>query len=82
MVLVQYDPEVDALYFKLRTVEPGGVKGAKQLDERRLIHYDHDGQPVGVEILNATEGIDLDGLPEAESIRLALKSLPNLPVPA
>ncbi len=82
MVLLQYDPEVDALYFKLRSVEPDGVKGAKQLDEHRLIHYDHDGQPVGVEILNATEGIDLDGLPEAESIRLALKSLPNLPVPA
>ncbi len=82
MMLLQHDPEVDAIYFKLRSVEPGGVKGAKQLDERRLIHYDHDGQPVGVEILNATEGIDLDGLPEAENIRRALQSLPNLPVPA
>ena len=82
MVLVQYDPEVDALYFKLRHVEPGGVKGARQLDERRLIHYDHAGQPVGVEILYATKGINLDGVPQASEIKRALKSLPGLPVPA
>jgi uncharacterized protein YuzE len=82
MALVQYDPEVDALYFVLRSVEPGGVQGTRQLDERRLVHLDQDGEPVGVEILFATEGIDLDGLPEADQIRLALLSLPQLPVPA
>ncbi len=80
-VLVQYDPDVDALYFKLRQVAPGGVKGARQLDERRLIHYDHDDQPVGVEILYATEGINLDGVPQADEIRRALSRLPALPTP-
>ena len=36
--------------------------------------YDEQGDPVGVEILDASHGIALDGVPFADEIREALRS--------
>lgn len=78
MISFQYDPEADALYVpfifwngqKLRT---------KQLDDRRNVDYDEDGNVVGLEFLFVSEGIDLTGVPEAERVRELLSAVRNLP---
>jgi uncharacterized protein YuzE len=82
VVLVQYDPDVDVLYFKLRPVAAGNDKGARALDERRLVHYGADDEPVGVEILDASDGFALDGLPHAEEIKRTFADVHRLPLPA
>ena len=76
MILLQYDPQVDALYVRLRDTppEPGEAHRTRELDERRRVDYDEQGDPVGVEILDASHGIALDGVPFADEIREALRS--------
>lgn len=82
MILVQYDPEADVLYFKLRAIRPGEDRGARQLDERRFVHYDANDEPIAVEILDASDGFELEGLPEAEEIGRSFQTLHRLPAPA
>ena len=70
---VQYDPEADAIYIELRESE-GAVEN-DQLDDRRMVDYDARGEAVGVELLFVSEGVDLEGLPEADVIAAALRQL-------
>ena len=79
-LMLEYDAETDALFASFREIESGGVHSARPLDERRLVHYDHAGNPVGVEFLYASEGIDLQDVPGSEEIGDALGRLPR-PVP-
>jgi uncharacterized protein YuzE len=75
-VYIRFDPEVDAIYAALRRHEPGEAVRTRQLDERRMIDYDVEGEPIGVELLYVSEGIDFEGLPRAEEIREALAAFP------
>jgi len=52
---VTYDPEVDALYIRLRD-EPAEVT-TQRLSEEVAINYAPDGRIVGIEILDASEYI-------------------------
>lgn len=60
---IQYDHEADVLYVRLAA----GVVVARtvELDDARLIDYSADGAVVGLEFLDASEGIDLSDVPFA-----------------
>ena len=72
---VQYDPEADAVYVRLR--EPRGSIRTDRVDERRLADYDERGDVIGVELLSVSRGVDLAGLPEAARIADAMRSFPQ-----
>ncbi len=74
-LFVTYDPDADALYVRLRHVGPGGIRGARELDESRHVDYDYEDAPVGVEFLNASDGVDLEDVPMAAEIRVILEQL-------
>ena len=80
MILLQYDPQVDALYVRLRDAFPerGEVHRTRELDDRRRVDYDERGDPVGIEILEASLGVPLNDVPRADEIREALRSLSEL----
>ena len=73
---VRYDPEADAIYVALRD-HGGQVRSRNEGDWRRVVDYNEAGEPVGVELLAVSTGIDLDGLPEAEAIGAAIASFPR-----
>ncbi len=74
---VRYDPEADAIYVSLR--EPDGqLRSRNAGDWRRVVDYDEAGEPVGVELLAVSTGLDLDGLPEADAISAAIRAFPRL----
>ena len=76
-MLVQYDPEADALY-----VEFGDAPASRtgRLDE---LHADHaaDGGVIGVEFLEASRGISLAGVPDRERVDRLLRSMRAIPQP-
>ena len=72
---VQYDPEADAVYVRLR--EPRGSIRTDRVDERRLADYDERGDVIGVELLSVSRGVDLAGLSEAARIADAMRSFPQ-----
>jgi uncharacterized protein YuzE len=60
-VELTFDPEADALYVRLRD---GAYARSVELDDRRRIDYDQDGEPIGVEMLGVSEGLSFQGLPD------------------
>jgi uncharacterized protein YuzE len=62
----EYSREVDAIYIWLRR----GVERAfgRKLDDSRYIDFGEDGQPIGIELLNVSRGVETDGLPEKEAV--------------
>ena len=72
---VQYDPEADAIYVRLRESE-GSIR-TERVDERRLVDYNASGDVAGVELLSVSRGVDLRGLPEAARIADAMRSFPH-----
>jgi addiction module HigA family antidote len=86
VVIIHYDPEIDALYVDLAERRDGDVERTIELDPRRLVDYDATGDALGVEFLWASEGLDLAGVPHAEAIRRALEPYaldapPDVPAP-
>ncbi len=51
---ILYDPTVDALYLKLRELEPGTAETRKLTDDI-LADYGPDGKLAGLEILDASQ---------------------------
>jgi uncharacterized protein YuzE len=75
---VRFDPEADAIAVDFRERGPGDVARTRQMDERRLIDYGADGEPLGVEFLFVSDGIDLADVPRADEVRRALAAFPTL----
>jgi uncharacterized protein YuzE len=67
---VEYDRTADAVYVWLREVP---YAYGRDLDEARRIDFGADHEPLGVELLDVSQGVDLRGLPAAEQIADALK---------
>jgi len=67
---VTYDPEADAVYVRLID---SPVDQTRPLDDLRLIDYSADGAVVGVEFLEASEGIDLSDVPHSHKIDELIK---------
>ena len=61
MARMTYSKDADAVYIVLR--EDVHVARTRNLDGARLIDYAEDGEPVGVELLDMNEGVNLDDLP-------------------
>lgn len=68
---VKHDAVNDAAYVYLRE----GVKVARthNLDGAHLIDYAADGEPVGVELLDVSEGASLDGIPSRDTVAALLE---------
>jgi hypothetical protein len=60
-----YDREVDAVYVRLR---PGAYAFGCNLDADRRIDFAADERPIGVELLGVSHGVNLDNLPERDTI--------------
>jgi hypothetical protein len=76
-MLVEFDPEVDAIRVRLKPRGDEHVRGTR-LDERRLVLFNDQDEAVSVELLFVSQGIDLDGLPQATAIAAALRAFPRL----
>lgn len=74
-MLLEYDPDADAVYVRLQ--EPHGLVRGARVDERRTVCYDEQKQVVGVEFLFVSQGIDVEGMPEAERIREMVNRFPH-----
>jgi len=70
MLRFAYDPKADAIYIWLRDV-PSAF--GENLDHARRVDYAADRQPIGVELLNASKGVDLDDLPEQAAVEKLLE---------
>ena len=66
----EFDPEIQALYIYLSDAP---VAFTKALDDGRIIDYDQDNQPRGVELLNVDLGVRLDGLPKKDEVARVLR---------
>ena len=60
-----YDSENDVLYVQFSDSE---VERTVALDDLRLVDYDARGEPLGIEFIAASEGLDLSELPFADRI--------------
>ncbi len=65
------DVEADAIYIHLSN-KPYAY--GKDLDDERRIDYASDNTPIGVELLNVSKGVNLDGLPHIDEIAEAVET--------
>lgn len=70
---LEYDPEADAIYVSL-TNEEETVHHSSELDDLRAVDYAENGEPVGMEFLCVSRGINLEGVPERTRIAEILRS--------
>lgn len=71
MPYLEYDPDADAAYITFRDAPWDHMD---ILDDYRNIDYAPDGEPVGVELLYVSKGVNLDGLPRAREIARLLET--------
>lgn len=69
---IAYDEQGDVLHVEFRARTGPGY--SREYPGDRFVEYD-EGGPLGIEFLHASAGIDLDGMPEADGIEAALRSL-------
>lgn len=69
----QYDESADALYVYLSDAE---VATTEQLDDLRMIDRDAHGAVVGVEFIDASDGVDLRDVPASGLIEALLSQFP------
>ncbi len=67
---IEHDVQANALYVYLRDAP---YAYGKSLDDARHIDYGADDQPIGVEFLNVSRGVKVDGVPEQRRIGRALE---------
>ena len=72
-----YSDTADALYVYLSDAD--AVERTQALDDRRMVDFGADGSVVGVEFLDASAGVDLHDVPNAQEIEQLVRSL-NLPL--
>ncbi len=72
MLKVVTDPQADAIYIYLRTLP---VAYTEELDENRYVDYGADGEPVGIDLLQVSEGVNTDDLPQQAEVEKVLTGL-------
>jgi uncharacterized protein YuzE len=70
--MITYSDDSDAVYIQLSD-EP--VARTVVVDDARFVDYDSSGAVVGVELLGASAGPDLRGLPERERLEAEVSVL-------
>jgi uncharacterized protein YuzE len=71
-VTLRYAPGEDALTI---LYGQGAVLHTAELDDGRFLDYSDDGRILSVEVLDASRGVDLDGVPRAADVAAALTEL-------
>jgi len=71
MARMTHSKDADAAYIYLR--EDIHVARTRNLDGARLIDYADDGEPVGVELLDVSKGVNPDDLPMRDAVSLLLE---------
>ena len=67
-----FDQEADAIYI---TFSDKPVVSTKALDDLRVIDYDADGSPVGIELLCVSGGVITDDLPYLKDVLHLLEGI-------
>jgi uncharacterized protein YuzE len=62
---LEHDTAADAIYIRLRRKR---YSRGTDLDDSRRVDYAADGDPIGIELLNVSLGVDLDDLPRAAEV--------------
>lgn len=70
-MMVTYDRQADAVYVHLHGVNHR-IDRTQELDDGRNIDYVGD-MPVGIEFLNVSLGLRVDGLPDADEVAALLR---------
>ena len=70
--MIRYSPESNAVYIQLTDAD---VAHTKIIDDLRIVDYDESWNVVGVELLGASAGLDLRGLPEHDRLEAEAKVL-------
>ncbi len=65
-----YDPEADAVYVYFAERE---VAATEEISDSVAVDFDSSGQPVGVEFLNVSVGIDLGKIPHRAEVAKLLE---------
>ena len=60
-----HDQEADAIYITLRDLP---YAYGEDIDHERRVDYAADGEPIGVELLCVSDGVNVDDLPEPVTI--------------
>jgi len=71
MPRMTYNKDADAAYIYLR--EGMAVARTRNLDGSRLVDYAEDGEPIGIELLDVSEGVNLDDLPARSAVSILLE---------
>ena len=66
-----YDPKADAVYI---TLSNKAVAYTKSLDSTRIIDYDSNDNPTGIELLCVSNGVIIDDLPLANEVARLLEN--------
>jgi uncharacterized protein YuzE len=72
-----YYPGGDILFIEFREGEPAHTR---TFGDWVIVDTDEDGSLHAVELINASAGIDLSGLPEREKIEAAIRAIPQFKV--
>jgi len=67
---IEHDKAADAMYIHIGT---GLYARGEDLDDERRVDYDSGGAPIGVELLCVSQGVNIEGLPDADEIARVLK---------
>ncbi len=67
---LRYDREADAAYITLRDLP---YAYGEDIDRERRIDYAATGTPIGVELLCVSRGVNLDDLPERDTVAALLE---------
>ena len=70
--MISYSRDGDIVYIQLSDKK---VAHTKVVDDLRIVDYDEAGDVVGVEIIGASDGLDLRGLPEQDRLEAEAKVL-------
>jgi uncharacterized protein YuzE len=65
-----YDEVADAVYVYFNHHE---VDRTEELSDDVIVDYDAQGEPIGVEFLDVSEGIDLDDVPHRDQVARLLE---------
>lgn len=68
---LKYDADADAAYIRLRRVP---YAFGHNLDYDRRIDFGEDEEPIGIELLGVSHGVNVDGLPDTDAVERLLLS--------
>lgn len=67
---IEHDPEADAVYIRLRDAP---YAFGRDLDDARRVDFGLGEQPIGIELLFVSHGVDVTGLPQEDVVARLLE---------